>query len=192
MVKSHRVPLEGEELEQHLAAQAAAQAQQAEQEAQQAAQQQQQQQQADDQQQQQMLLDGPAAAAGAGGDVGGITSPRSAAAVAAAEEAPGSASVPRVNSRAIGHLQSRRSSRGGGRSSDAGAAAAGEVGEVVGPDGLPVEDKMEGVTAAACLIEGFEVPRVSKGDEWNTWQGPGCQTAVPAGQCCCCVCCCCC
>lgn len=130
LVRSRRVPLEGQELEDHLAAQqaeqeaaaaAAAAAQAAE-------------------ERRQMAVDAAAAAAAkADGGGGGLMSPRA------------SGSVPRANSLAIGHLHSRR-----------GAAAV--VGQVLAPDGQPVEQLRgpSSTAAEACLVEGFEVPRVSE------------------------------
>lgn len=137
MLRSHRVPLEGEELEAHLA-------QQAEQ-AEQAAQQVQQQAAAEGQGPQAMQVDGgpeaAAAAAVAAADGSGPLSPRASA-------------VPRVNSLAIGHLKSFRGSVSGPGSPTA------LRGEVVGPDGMPVHEFQEAATTAQCLVEGFEVPQV--------------------------------
>lgn len=131
LVRSHRVALEGQELEERLAAQ------QAQQEAAAAA--------AEAAQQQRMEVDAAAAAAeaAAGGGAGGsgLLSPRA------------SGAVPRVSSLAIGHLHSRK-------------GFASVLGEVVGADGLPVEDFQEPTAAAAeaCLVEGFVVPQVTLQD----------------------------
>ena len=137
MLRSHRVPLEGEELEAHLAQQA--------QQAEQAAQQVQQQASAEGQGPQAMQVDGgaeaAAAAAVAAADGGGPLSPRASA-------------VPRVNSLAIGHLKSFRGSVSGPGSPTA------LRGEIVGPDGMPVHEFQEAATTAQCLVEGFEVPKV--------------------------------
>ncbi|PSC73960.1 cleavage and polyadenylation specificity factor subunit 2 [Micractinium conductrix] len=134
MLRAHRVPLEGQELEEHLAAQAAAAeataAAQAAETAAAAAQQ------------------AVAAAEAAAAADGGLLSPRA------------SRAVPRVNSVAIGHL---RSGRGSG----------GAPGEVVAADGQPVEEQREAAATAACLVEGFEVPKGAAAplfpfeDEWE-------------------------
>ncbi len=86
-----------------------------------------------------MEVEAAAAAATAAAEVeggsprsGGLLSPRA------------SGAVPRINSRSIGHLKS-----------------SGGLGEVVAADGVPVEElREEAVAAAACLVEGFEAPRV--------------------------------
>lgn len=83
-----------------------------------------------------------AAAAAAAGGGSGPASPRSGGILSPRA----SGAVPRVNSLAIGHLKS-----------------SGGVGEVVAADGAPVEGlREEAVAAAACLVEGFEAPRVRR------------------------------
>ena len=165
LLRSYRVPLQGRELEEHLAAAAAAQAeaearalaeQQAAEAAAQAAAAA-----AAAAEQQQMAVDGGGAAGGAdsggrGTAGGGLLSPRA---------TPG---VPRVNSLAIGHLRS-----GGG---------GGARGQVVGADGLPVEGFQEAAATAACLVEGFEVPKArleSKGSLLLGCQCRGCLRRLP-------------
>ena len=138
MLRAHRVPLEGQELEEHLAAQAAAAeataAAQAAETAAAAAQQ------------------AVAAAEAAAAADGGLLSPRA------------SRAVPRVNSVAIGHL---RSGRGSG----------GAPGEVVAADGQPVEEQREAAATAACLVEGFEVPKVGRG--LGCCSAPSCLHSAP-------------
>lgn len=140
MVRYRRVPLEGKELEAHLAAQAKAAAEAAAAAA------------ARD-----MEVEAAAAAAVAAADAQGSSSrpgsPRSGGMLSPRA----SGAVPRVNSRAIGHLKS-----------------SGGVVEVVGADGVPVEElREEAVAAPACLVEGFEVPRGAAApmfpfeDEWE-------------------------
>ncbi len=146
MLRSHRVPLEGEELEEHLAQQTQ-QAEQAAEQAQQEAEARQQAAAAEAHGPQAMQVDGgpeaAATAAMAAADGSGPLSPRAAA-------------VPRVNSLAIGHLKSFRASLAGPGSPTA------LRGEVVGPDGLPVQEFQEAATTAQCLVEGFEAPKVKK------------------------------
>ena len=91
-----------------------------------------------------------------------------AAAVAAADGSAGplsprASAVPRVNSLAIGHLKSFRGSLSGPGSPTA------LRGEVVGPDGMPVQEFQEAASTAQCLVEGFEVPKVSSvvGFDWG-------------------------
>ena len=143
MLRSHRVPLEGEELEAHLAQQAQQAEAAAEAAARQAAAA------AQSQGPDAMQVDdgpGSAAAAAVAAADGGTLSPRA------------SAAVPRVNSLAIGHLKSFRPS--GGPAAFAGTPLQGEV---VGPDGLPVQELQEAATTAQCLVEGFEVPKARRG-----------------------------